>query len=60
MPLVRSQSVGSSVTTPSLHLLLAVQVHVTNIPGALNDLRTQKHERVCFKKLGLTRELWPL
>lgn len=38
-----NQSVGSSVTTSSLHLLLAAQVHGTNFPGALNNLRAQKH-----------------
>lgn len=50
-----NQSVGFSVTTSSLYLLLAAQVHGTNIPAALTNLRTQKHECVCFKKLELTR-----
>ena len=50
-----NQSVGFSVTTSSLYLLLDAQVRGTNIPGALSNLRTLKHECVCFKKFELTR-----
>ena len=52
-----NQSVGCSVTTSSLYILVAAQVHVTNILGALTNLRTQKPECVCFKKLELIRAL---